>query len=135
METEIIIVLTILGLTILMLVTEVVRIDVTALLAMLALTWTGILSTSEALSGFSSNAVVAMIAVMIMGEGIARTGVMARFSKAVIARVGNNKTSILGVMSLSVGTLSGIIQNIGAAALFLPSIMDISRRIRISAST
>ncbi|MGM0739439.1 MAG: SLC13 family permease [Bacteroidota bacterium] len=135
METEIIIVLTILGLTILMLVTEVVRIDVTALLAMLALTWTGILSSSEALSGFSSNAVVAMIAVMILGEGIARTGVMARFSKAVIARVGNNKTSILGVMSLSVGTLSGVIQNIGAAALFLPSIMDISRRLRISAST
>ena len=134
MDAEILIVLTILGITVLMLVTEVVRIDVTALLAMLALSWTGILSTSEALSGFSSNAVVAMIAVMIMGEGIARTGIMSRFSKAVIKKVGTNKTNILGVFSLSVGTLSGVIQNIGAAALFLPSILDISRRAKISAS-
>ncbi len=134
MEPEILIVLVILGVTVVMLVTEVVRIDVTALLAMLALSWTGILSTSEALSGFSSNAVVAMIAVMIMGEGIARTGMMARFSKAVLRRVGSNKTGILGVLSLSVGTISGVIQNIGAAALFLPSILDISRRTKISAS-
>ncbi len=134
MEPEILIVLAILGITVIMLVTEVVRIDVTALLAMLALSWTGILSTSEALSGFSSNAVVAMIAVMIMGEGIARTGMMSRFSKAVLARVGSNKTGILGVLSLSVGTISGVIQNIGAAALFLPSILDISRRTKISAS-
>jgi len=119
---------------VIMLVTEVVRIDVTALLAMLALSWTGILSTSEALSGFSSNAVVAMIAVMIMGEGISRTGMMARFSKAVIAKVGSNKNGILGVMTLSVGTISGVIQNIGAAALFLPSILDIARRTKISAS-
>ncbi len=134
MDPQILIVLTILGITVVMLVTEIVRIDVTALLAMLALSWTGILSTSEALSGFSSNAVVAMIAVMIMGEGISRTGMMARFSKTVIAKVGSNKTGILGVMSLSVGTISGVIQNIGAAALFLPSILDISRRVKISAS-
>ncbi len=134
MDADILIVLTITGLTIIMLVTEVVRIDVTALLAMLALSWTGILSTSEALSGFSSNAVVAMIAVMIMGEGIARTGMMARFSKALLRKVGTKKTGILGTLSLSVGTLSGVIQNIGAAALFLPSILDIARRIKISAS-
>lgn len=134
MEPEILIVLIITGVTIIMLITEVVRIDVTAILAMLALSWTGILSTSEALSGFSSNAVVAMIAVMIMGDGIARTGMMARFSKAVLRKVGTRKTGILGVFSLSVGTLSGIIQNIGAAALFLPSILDVSRRIKIPAS-
>ncbi|MDG5767209.1 SLC13 family permease [Balneolales bacterium ANBcel1] len=134
MDAEILIVLTIMGLTVIFLVTEIIRIDVTALLAMLALSWTGILSTSEALSGFSSNAVVAMIAVMIMGEGISRTGIMSRFSKAVLRKVGTGKTGILGVFSLSVGTLSGVIQNIGAAALFLPSILDISRRIKISAS-
>ncbi len=134
MDPEILIVLTITAVTIIMLVTEVVRIDVTALLTMLALSWTGILSTGEALSGFSSNAVVAMIAVMIMGDGIARTGIMARFSKAVLRNIGTGKTGILGVFSLSVGTLSGVIQNIGAAALFLPSILDVSRRTKISAS-
>lgn len=134
METEIIIVLTIMSFTIFMLVTEIVRIDVTALITMLALSWTGILTTGEALAGFSSNAVVAMIAVMVLGEGVARTGMMSRFSKWLLKRVGRKKSSVLGSLSLSVGTLSGVIQNIGAAALFLPSIMDIARRIKVSAS-
>jgi len=134
METEIIIVLTIMSFTIFMLVTEIVRIDVTALITMLALSWSGILTTGEALAGFSSNAVVAMIAVMILGEGVARTGMMSRFSKWLLKRVGKKKSSVLGSLSLSVGTLSGVIQNIGAAALFLPSIMDIARRIKVSAS-
>ena len=134
MDLQIIIVLAIMIFTIFMLVTEIVRIDVTAIITMLALSWTGILTSSEALSGFSSNAVVAMIAVMILGEGIAKTGMMSRFSKWLLKRVGTKKTSVLGSLSLSVGTLSGVIQNIGAAALFLPSIIDIARRIKVSAS-
>ncbi len=134
MDPQILIVLVIMGFTIFMLVTEIVRIDVTAILTMLALSWTGILTSSEALSGFSSNAVVAMIAVMILGEGVARTGMMSRFSKWLLKRVGTKKTTVLGSLSISVGTLSGVIQNIGAAALFLPSIIDIARRIKVSAS-
>ena len=134
MEAEILIVLAIMGFTIFMLVTEIVRIDVTAIITMLLLSWTGILTSNEALSGFSSNAVVAMIAVMILGEGIARTGMMSRFSKWLLKRVGRKKNTVLGSLSLSVGTLSGVIQNIGAAALFLPSIIDIARRIKVSAS-
>jgi di/tricarboxylate transporter len=135
METQIIIVLAIMAFTIFMLVTELVRIDITAIITMLLLSWTGILSTPEALSGFASNAVVAMIAVMILGEGIAKTGVMSRFSKWLIQRVGTNKNTVMGALSLSAGTLSGVIQNIGAAALFLPSVIDIARRIKVSAST
>tara|TARA_R100001143_G_C3361215_1_gene136179 strand:- start:30783 stop:32576 length:1794 start_codon:yes stop_codon:yes gene_type:complete len=134
MEPQIAIVLAIMAFTIFMLVTEKIRIDVTAILTMLALSWSGILNSSEALSGFSSNAVVAMIAVMILGEGVAKTGMMSRFSKWLLKRVGSEKKTVLGTLSLSVGTLSGVIQNIGAAALFLPSIIDISRRIKISAS-
>jgi di/tricarboxylate transporter len=134
METEILIVLAIMGGTILLLVTELVRIDVTALLTLLALSLTGILTTEEALSGFASNAVVAMIAVMILSEGVARTGLMARFSKALLNKIGTKKNSILGVLSMAIGVLSGFMQNIGAAALFLPSMLDISRRTKIKAS-
>ncbi|MCH8557465.1 MAG: SLC13 family permease [Balneolia bacterium] len=134
MDPQIMIVLAIMGFTIFMLVTELVRIDVTAIITMLLLSWTGILTSSEALSGFSSNAVVAMIAVMILGEGVAKTGMMSRFSKWLLKKVGSDKNRVLGSLTLSVGTLSGVIQNIGAAALFLPSIMDIARRIKVSAS-
>ncbi len=134
MDPTIITVLAILIVTVIMLVFEVVRIDVVAILCMLALGWTGVLTPQETLSGFSSNAVIAMIAVMILGQGIAKTGIMDRFSRAVLDRVGTKKSSVIGVMSLSVGLLSGLIQNIGAAALFLPGILNISRREKIPAS-
>jgi di/tricarboxylate transporter len=134
METEIIIVLAIMAFTIMMLVTEIVRIDVTAIITLLLLSWTGVLTSSEALSGFSSNAVVAMIAVMILGDGIARTGMMSRFSKWLLKQIGTKKNSVLGAITLSVGTLSGVMQNIGAVAIFLPSVIDIARRIKVSVS-
>ncbi len=127
-------VLIILIATVIMLVFEVVRIDVVAIICMLALGWTGVLTPQETLSGFSSNAVIAMIAVMILGQGIAKTGIMDRFSRAVLEKVGTKKSSVIGVMSLSVGMLSGLIQNIGAAALFLPGILNISRREKIPAA-
>ncbi|MFO7942781.1 MAG: SLC13 family permease [Anaerolineales bacterium] len=134
MDPAIITVLIILIATVIMLVFEVVRIDVVAIICMLALGWTGVLTPQETLSGFSSNAVIAMIAVMILGQGIAKTGIMDRFSRVVLENVGTKKSSLIGVMSLSVGMLSGFIQNIGAAALFLPGILNISRREKIPAS-
>ena len=134
MDPTIITVLAILIATVILLVFEVFRIDVVAVLCMLALGWTGVLTPSEAFSGFSSNAVIAMMAVMILGRGIAKTGIMDRLSRAILRKAGGNKSKVIGVMSLSVGMLSGLIQNIGAAALFLPGILNISRREKIPAS-
>ncbi len=134
MDPGILTVLVILTATVIALVFEVVRIDVVALVCMLLLGWSGVLTPQETLSGFSSNAVIAMIAVMILGRGITKTGIMDRFSRAVLAKVGTKKSSLIAVMSLSVGMLSGFIQNIGAAVLFLPGILNISRREKIPAS-
>ena len=134
MNVEIITVLIILSLTILMLIFEIIRIDIVAIVCMLVLGWTGILTPNEMLSGFSSNAVFVMMAVMIMGRGIKKTGVMDHFSRLVLEKVGNQKSKIIGVLSLTIGVLSGLIQNIGAIALFLPGILNISRRSKISPS-
>lgn len=134
MDTAILTVLAILIATVVMLVFEIVRIDVVAIICMMVLEWSGVLEPQEVLSGFSSNAVIAMMAVMIMGRGIANTGIMDRFSSAMVKKVGTKKSRVIGSMSLSVGILSGFIQNIGAAALFLPSLLDISRRAKTPAS-
>lgn len=91
MDSSVLIVLAILAGTVIMLVLDVVRIDVVAILNMLALAWSGVLAPQEALSGFSSNAVIAMMAVMIMGRGVARTGLMDRFSRAVVRLAGEKK--------------------------------------------
>lgn len=134
MDQAIITVLIILSVTVVMIVFEVVRIDISALICMLALGWTGILTPQETLSGFSSNAVIAIIAVMILGQGIAKTGLMDRYSQAVMKKVGTNRSKLIVVTSFSAGVFSAFIQNVGSAALFLPGIINISRQGKIPAS-
>jgi len=135
METSIALALIILAATVATLVFEFVRIDVAAILCMLALGWTGLLQPNEMLSGFSSNAVIAMIGVMILGRGIAKTGAMDGFARALLKKAGNSRSRILALLSLAVGALSGFIQNIGAVALFLPGILNLSRRGKIPVSS
>lgn len=134
MDTSILIVIIILVATVVMLIFEIVRIDVVAIISMLALGWTGIVSPDEMISGFSSNAVIAMMAVMIIGRGIGRTGIMNRFSRKLVNKAGNQRKSIIGLMSLTIGLISGFILNIGAAVLFMPSILDAARRSQLPAS-
>jgi len=134
MEIEILTVLIILIVTIFLLIFEVFRIDLIAILCMLALGWSGILTPAETLSGFSSNAVIAMMAVMVMGHGIARTGIMNTFSIHILRMAGKSKRKLLSMVSLSVGLLSAFMQNVGAAALFLPAVLNLSKREKIPAS-
>jgi di/tricarboxylate transporter len=134
MDHEIVLVLIILAITALLLVIDIVRIDIIAILCMLTLGWTGILQPLETLEGFSSNAVISMVAVMIMGRGISSTGMMDKLSRIIINTVGNSESKIVGVVSSTVGLLSGFVQNVGAAVLFLPSLLNISRREKIPAS-
>ena len=134
METEIVITLAILTVTVLLLLFDVLRMDVLAILCMLALALTGILSPGESLSGFSSNAVIAMVAVMILGRGIARTGLMDRFARLILHWAGSDRAKLILLVSVAVGLLSAIIQNVGAAVLFLPAVLRISRQEKIPAS-
>jgi di/tricarboxylate transporter len=76
-----------------------------------------------------------MLSVMILGNGISRTGIMDEFAKFITGKAGSHKRNLIGLLSISVGVLSGLIQNIGAAALFLPGILQVSRRTKIPASS
>lgn len=122
------IVLGILLVTVALIVTEVVRIDVVALLALLALFWAGALSPEQARSGFASNAVLAIVGVMIMGRGLHRSGIPDQIATSILRVAGRERRRIVSTVSLSVGTLSGFMQNIGAVALFLPVMRGIARR-------
>ena len=134
MATEIIVVLTILFFTVLLLALDLLRMDIVGLLCLLALAWTGVLDPLTALTGFSSNAVIAMMAVMVLGRGIARTGMTDRFAHVVLRVAGEHRARLVALVSAAVGLLSGLIQNVGAAALFLPAMLAISRRKRIPVS-
>jgi len=129
---EIALTLAVLGLTVVLFVTELFRVDVTAIIVMLILPWLGLVEPLEAFSGFASNAVMSMIAVMILGYGIDASGAMARVAGPIVRAADGSESRLLGLVSAAVGLVSAFMQNIGATILFLPAVRRISRRSRFS---
>ena len=135
MDPQLLIVLATLAVVVVLIITEMVRIDVVALLAMLGLVWTGSITAEEARSGFASNAVLAIIGVMIMGRGLYKSGITETIAQFILRVAGSGKRRIISVISVTVGLMSALMQNLGAAALFLPVMTGISKREQISIST
>ncbi len=134
LTTEMMAVLAVLGLTIALFVTEVVRVDVAAVLIMVLLGLTGMVSGDVLFDGFASNAVMSIIAVMIIGAGLDKTGVMSKVAASILKYGGSTEKRIIPLISSSVGVISSFMQNVGAAALFLPVVARISARTRIPMS-
>jgi di/tricarboxylate transporter len=132
--TDIALVLAVLAGTIALFVSERLRVDVIAILIMIALAWLRLVTPAEAFSGLASTAVVSIIGVMIIGYGIDRSGVMNQLIRPIVRVAGTNELKMTGIISTAASLLSGFMQNIGAAALFLPAMMRISKRTGIPAS-
>ena len=128
MTTEIAIVLSILLVAIILFVTERIRVDVVALIVLVSLAITGLVTPLEALSGFSNLAVVTVWAVLILSAGLARTGVAGLIGRPVLRLAGNSEARLIALIMLLVGVLSGFMNDIGVAALMLPVVVDIARR-------
>ena len=141
LNTEMSVVLVVLAVTVMLFVTEVFRIDLTAIITMVAL---GLLSqipglsnladTSRLFDGFASNAVISIIAVMIIGAGLDKTGLMSIIAGYILRVGGNTEKKIIPIIAGSVGVISSFMQNVGAAALFLPVVSRISVRTELPMS-
>src|SRR6056297_582970 len=132
MDFEIALTLIILAATIILFITETFRVDIIAIMVMLTLGWTGLISPAEAFSGLSSNAVIAIIAIMIIGYGMEQSGVMQKITKPLLAVSGKNEKRLTVILSLAAGSLSGLMQNIGVIALFLPVVRKMTRKLNLS---
>jgi len=127
MTPEIILVLAILIIAVILLITEWIPMEVTALLSLGAVTLTGLVTPAEALSGFSNPAVITVWAVFILSGGLTRTGVANAIGNFVLRLSGSSETRMIIVIMLSAGVLSAIMNNVAVAALLLPVVMDIAR--------
>lgn len=88
----------------------------------------GLVSTDHLFNGFSSNAVMSIIAVMIIGAGLDKTGVMGKVAAFILKAGGKTEGRIIPIVSSTVGFISSFMQNVGAAALFIPVVSRISAR-------
>lgn len=131
---DMIMVLIMIGLAIFLFVVEWVRVDVVAILMMVALPLLHLVTPKEAFVGLSSNAVVSIIAVIIIGAGLDKTGMINKLVKPVLMVAGTSTSRIIVAISFTVAVISSFMQNIGAAALFLPAIQRISKMQKIPLS-
>lgn len=134
MTLSILLVLAVLMLTIVLFVTDAVRVDIVGILMMVLLPVLGLVTPQQALAGLSSNAVVSIIAVIIIGAAMDKTGVMNSLSATILEYAGKNERRIVLLVSSTVAVISGFMQNIGAAALFLPAARRIALQTGIPAS-
>ncbi len=141
LTTEMAVVLILLAFTVFLFVSEVVRVDLAAILVMVLL---GALSylpglgnladPTQLFNGFASNAVISIVAVMIIGAGLDKTGIMSKVAAIILKYGGTTQERIVPIVSGTVGFISSFMQNVGAAALFLPVVSRISARTELPLS-
>lgn len=105
-----------------------VLLGISSLLAPLMGLSTGLVDNEHIFDGFSSNAVMSIIAVMIIGAGLDKTGLMSKVATFILQVGGTTEKRIIPIISGTVAIISSFMQNVGAAALFLPVVNRISVR-------
>jgi di/tricarboxylate transporter len=128
LTNEIAIVLGILAVAIILFITERIRVDLVALIVLVSLAVTNLVTPTEAISGFSNIAVVTVWAILILSAGLSRTGVANVIGKQLLRFAGDSELRLVAIIMVTAGILSGFMNSIGVAALFLPVVIDIARQ-------
>ena len=109
-------------------------VDLTAFLGLVVLILAGYVGPTEAFSGFSSPAVITMLAIFVISASLLYTGVADVVANRVYALVGNKEIPLVVILMLVSGILSGFMNNIAATAVLMPAVAGIARRAALSPS-
>ena len=127
MNVELALVLLMLAAAIAMFVINRPRMDAVALLVIVAMPLTGIITMNEALAGFSDSSIVLIAALFVIGEGLVRTGVARRLGDWLDAQAGNSENRLLVLLMAAVGGLGSLMSSTAVVAIFIPVVLRISQ--------
>jgi di/tricarboxylate transporter len=111
---------------------EVVPTDVTALGILLFLTITGLLPAERAFAGFGSDAVIMILGILIMVEALIRTGVTDYAGRMILRQTSTEPNRILIVVMVAASIMAAFISNTAATAFFLPIVIGLAQRAKLS---
>lgn len=117
-----------------LLITEKLRNDVVAVLIVIALGLTGLLSPAQALSGFGSEPAIVVAAIFVLSAGLHRTGVAESLGRLIGRWAGDGWARAISVIMPSVALLSAFTHHVTTTAVMLPVTLDLARDKRIPAS-
>ncbi len=115
-------------------ITEVIRVDLVALLVLVTLATTGMVTPAEAFSGFSNAAVITVWAMFIVSAGLTRTGIARIIGKFVLRIAGKGEVRLVAIIMMFAAGMSAFMNNIGVAALLLPVTIGLSRSAEVPPS-
>ncbi len=125
---DIAVILGILAVSIVLFLTEKLRVDMVAVLIILILIFTKILTLEEAFAGFSNPIVIAVGSLFIISGGLFQTGVATWLGKHLTRIGGKTETKLIATVMIAGALLSSIMNNVAATAILLPGVMVIALR-------
>ncbi len=134
MTADIAMVLGILIVSLILFISEVVRMDVVALMVLGTLFISQQIDANQAFAGFSNSAVITVWAMFILSEGLTRTGIADIIGRQVMRIGGSREVTLIFVIMVTGAVLSAFMNNIGVAALMLPVVVEVARRTGVAAS-
>jgi Di- and tricarboxylate transporters len=127
-------VLGLVGFTMAMFVFDRIRADLVALVVLVVLGVTGLIAPEEIFSGFSGNAVISIMATMVLGAGLDRTGALNRLAAWLLRRGHGIEQRLLLMTSTIAGLNSSFMQNPSVMALYLPVASRLASRTGLALS-
>ncbi|HEY6985130.1 MAG TPA: SLC13 family permease [Rhodanobacteraceae bacterium] len=128
LTSSMVLVFGLLAFTVVMLVLEWIRGDLLALLVIVVIGVTRLIPVEQLFEGFAGNAVISLIAVMIMGAGLDRTGMLSKAASLILRLAGGIEERVSLLLNAMVGSLSAVIQSQALATLFVPVVSRVSAR-------
>ena len=132
LTTDMKLVLGLVGFTMVMFLFERIRADVVALVVLVLLGLSGLVAPEDIFNGFSSNAVMSIIATMILGAGLDRTGALNRLAGWLLRRAHGIEQRLMLLTGAVAGLNSSFMQNPAVMALYLPVASRLSSRTGLS---
>ena len=126
-------VLALLGAAVVMFALNRPRMDVVAVIMMVALPMTGVITMSEALLGLSDPNIVLIAALFVIGEALVRTGVAQRLGDWLTERAGASEAKLIFLLMVIVAGVGSFMSSTGVVAIFIPIVLRIARNARIPA--
>ena len=111
-----------------------IRIDVTALLLLVAFVVSGMLTLPEALAGFADANVILIALMFVVGEGLIRTGVAYRVGDWLLRLSGDSELRLVSLLMVSVAALGSVMSSTGVVAIFIPVALSLASRVGVPPS-
>ena len=127
-------VLALLVIAIALFATERISVDLVTFLLLIALVTSGVLVPQEAFEGFSNDIIIILGSIFVISGALQETGVLDLLGARILKLAGTNPNRLLLLLMSSTSAVSGFMNNTTVTAMFLPPVVGLARRAKLSAS-